>query len=330
MKKFTFYTEDDNVPRYWFLIECIWWVAVQRIPFPESYRARSIDHFGNDENPPRGPILSETTILALEPEYTELLNISPCPMKVADDNSDLPVLREALKELQNLNQEYPSWNLSSFHQERIQALEDQIADQVRWLKEHRAALDEPVTKLLDALKAGRIKAYGRKIVGASIEAAERNQRLNSLVLDRIESKLIPASEWNLANADWDNCALQTEHHLYAAIEIHNNSLLTEFPPECEKISDGGHCDGLVITSADHKFEFADETQNSSRSGRPSKNWDAFYLELMRRFIDGNLPSKQSAAVYELRIWFQDELGEEVGLSTIAEKLSPFYNEFVSR
>lgn len=330
MKEFTFYTQDDYVPLHWFLIECLWWIAVQRIPYPKSYSDRTLGHFGNDEQRPRGPALSETKLLALEPEYSELLKIAPSPMRVSDDYCDLPFLRGQLNELQSLDQQYPSWHVSSYHEDKIHTLEDKIANQVRWLNEHRAALDGPVMKLLAALKAGRVKAYGRMIMGGSIKEAELNQRRKSIVIDQIVPTLIPSEAWSLSNAAWDDCALQTEYFLYAAIEIHRDSLLTEFPPICDQIIDGGECDGLVITSADHKFDFADETQASPRSGRPTKNWDAFYIELTRRFIDGDLPSKQSAAAYELRIWFRDELGEDVGLSTIGEKLSSFFREIVNR
>lgn len=329
-RTFTFYSKDDYIPYLWYLVEAVWWISLQRVPDDHYGGQRLFEGFPNDGDQPLGIELSQTRVLALEKQFTDRAKISPNPMIVSDEYHSSETLLQNLEEYKAFLEQPHSQSVKSTYANVIGDIEDQLYERDRWLREHRKNLDVELTKLFVPLYEGRLRATGFKIRGSSVDEAKAHIRQHSLLFSTMKRVPISPDEWSLEGMSWDDCILQTDHHLYAGVAITRDELLSVFPPKCKPLKSGGMCDEYIVTSANHRIEFVEEEDSSSRTGRPTKDWDAFYLELSKRLIENSLPAKQSAAAYEFRIWFKDTLGEKVGLSTISEKLKPFYQEFIRR
>jgi hypothetical protein len=65
--------------------------------------------------------------------------------------------------------------------------------------------------------------------------------------------------------------------------------------------------------------------NGERRGRPSHDWEAFYIEIIRRAnTPDGLPDKQADLEQSMLVWCQSKWGKEPGISTVREKISPIY------
>lgn len=329
-QQFTFYNEDDDIPFQWYLVEAVWWVALQRVPW--GTRAGELIAEGwfeeDDELPPSDPELSQTGLLALEKEYTDNASLSPSPMTVRADYDSTRSLRASIRRIAKLDARLKVTGIPSHYSESIAAIEDQIFERDIWQQDHRKRFSLEAAKLFSALKEGSLTATGFKIFGRNYREVRKTIVSNSLNFKTMKRVTIRPDEWSLEGMLWDDCTLQTELNLYCCIAIHRDKLLTKFPPKLVSASNGGFCDDLFIVSEDKNVEIINDDAKGGKPGRPTKNWDAFYIELTDRLIKGDLPKKQSAAAYEMRMWFKDELGEKVGLSTISEKLKPFYHRFM--
>jgi hypothetical protein len=63
-------------------------------------------------------------------------------------------------------------------------------------------------------------------------------------------------------------------------------------------------------------------------GRPPLKWDDFHVEIAKRVQRGELPSKQEAYISEMQAWCVSRWGQEVGRSTLLQKIKPYYDSFV--
>lgn len=329
-KKFTFYNEDPEIPSQWYLVEAVWWLALQRVPW--GTRAGELVAEGwfeeDDELPPSDPELSQTSLLALEKEYTDKANLSPSPMVVRADYDSTRSLRANIRRIAKLQARIKDKGIPSHYAETIEIIEDQIFEREIWRQDHLRQFSLDAANLFASLKGGSVTASGFKVFGKTFDEARKTIKSRSLNFRTMERISISPEEWSLDGMSWDDCTLQTELHLYCCVAIYRDELLSHFPPKLINSPNGGFCDDLFIVSEDKVFEFVEDDAKNTKPGRPTKNWDAFYLELTDRLMNGRLPKKQSAAAYEMRMWFKDELGEKVGLSTISEKLKPFYDRFM--
>lgn len=319
---FKFYTEDDYVPQRWHLIEAVWWIAVSRIPYhgeresflesPSNYKDREF----------RSPFLTRSNIMALEREYTDEIGVSPSPF-IDNPFDHLDQIDEKILDLRHLISETaPRWNRDL--KTELTALEDFVIECSEWTTQHNMKLDESVIKLFNSLKEGHLIAFGYKIPAENTHAVSGSMKSRSLRFREMQRQKIAPEEWSLKGFGWDNSTLECNHFVYAGIIVIRDHLLSKFSPVCQKIDNGGHCDGLIISSEKENFVFADDARDKAKSGRPAKDWDAFHLEIAKRLDASALPSKQTAAAYEMRDWFKTELDAEVGLSTLAEKLAPYW------
>ena len=326
-RNFDFYITTDFVPKYWYLLEAVWWIAFQCIPYYPNNARHLLESDFYEKSVSNDIALSNSHLMALEKEYTDKAGISPNPMTVSGNPIHKNAIDEQIADYQDFLQSLKGKVEADYYKKVIYDLEEQKANRDLWLKEHKKKLSIHVASLFSLIWEGKIRTTGFKVFGRTTEEAKRRIRDNSLVIGQLPREVISPEEWSLEAMKWDDCILQCEHHLFAGVAIHHNDILNAFPPKCERI-DGGLCDGLVISSERKKIKFIEEPEaNNSKTGRPAKNWDAFYLELAKRIKSESLPEKQSAAAYEFRAWFHDALGESVGLSTISEKLKPFYREF---
>ena len=67
---------------------------------------------------------------------------------------------------------------------------------------------------------------------------------------------------------------------------------------------------------------------STKRGRPSLDWNSFYLELTDRIKSDDLPDKQESFIAEMQDWCIKNWGQQVGRSTLLQKISPFYKKYV--
>jgi hypothetical protein len=74
----------------------------------------------------------------------------------------------------------------------------------------------------------------------------------------------------------------------------------------------------------------EKIKKTGQRGRPSLDWDTFFLELAGRIKNNDLPEKQEAFILEMQEWCIKHWGKEVARSTLLQKISPFYQRYVTK
>jgi hypothetical protein len=132
---------------------------------------------------------------------------------------------------------------------------------------------------------------------------------------------IPSSFWSSCEIDWEKCRAKDETAGYDSIVLKTDDLFCEFPlPTPEDASDVRWIGRYLAAS--------EEYAGPSPRGRPPFPWDDFHLEVARRLVSGELPNKQYLFEDEMREWCQSHWERKVGESTLRQKISPYYDEFV--
>jgi hypothetical protein len=182
-------------------------------------------------------------------------------------------------------------------------------------------LDAYRLQVRNSLHAGRLTARGKKLperVGID-EAPDIDLPVDS----RFES--IPREFWASANVEWKASCAQGRSATYKFIQVLTDDLFKEFPlpdprPAPEVLQMG---DNFVFSG-----ELNTEPVMPSVVGRPPYPWDEFYVEVAKRVKEGKLPEKQEAFISDMQAWCRNRWGQEVGRSTLLQKIKPYYDEFV--
>ena len=85
---------------------------------------------------------------------------------------------------------------------------------------------------------------------------------------------------------------------------------------------------VIVSNVDE-----DEIKNikmPTKRGRPSLDWNSFYLELTDRIKSDDLPDKQESFIAEMQDWCIKNWNQQVGRSTLLQKISPFYKKYVTK
>jgi len=184
-------------------------------------------------------------------------------------------------------------------------------------------------KLLQALHAGRLGATGKRLPLSTIDASfyfmdkETEGWGHPQDMDREQ---IPPDFWSSTEIDWDESL--AEGHTkdrkiaYGLILVDTEQLLKEFPLPDGEVYGGVRKAGdyLILTSDD-------EVRGGAKPGRPPLDWDEFHVEMAKRVRKG-LPEQKKVCISEMQEWCRDKWAKKVAESTLAQKIKPYYDEFV--
>lgn len=328
--RYEFWTRDEHVTSEWFLFEALLWISDQRIPHAGESADWFVSEWQYSHFEPIPPDLSRSSLMHLEQVITDEAGIGPCPMSFHHYSSHVDEIEKRIIELEGFLK-VSKGAVKETYERQIRELEDLLHDRTEWMVDLEAYLDEAKTKLFMLLRKGELTAYGTKLPTRSMDSAKRHVKDHRLDYQTVKAEPIPPKAWNLSNVLWTDCALQTLANTYVCVFLKRDDLITSFRPIFKGLVKGGHVDGYMITNENPEIEETTESfkePSISKTGRPSYNWDAFYIEVTRQIVSETLPVKQMAAVSDFQAWFLKTQNQSVGQSTIAEKLRPYYREFV--
>jgi len=215
---FKFYTEDDWVARRWYILEVIWWIATNRIPYNRPEGAFIEDTYLDINTEYQNIRLTHSELMAIESDYTDDLPMSPSPF-LHDKFIHTDALKSKLGDLKSLTESVPSVELDGFHHSEIREIEDEIFRRKQWVSEQKSKLDTHVLSIFTALKEGRLKALGFKLPATSVDLGNAYVKRKSLRFAYMNLVEILPEEWTLQGMLWDDCILQTENHIFAGIQL---------------------------------------------------------------------------------------------------------------
>jgi hypothetical protein len=186
-------------------------------------------------------------------------------------------------------------------------------------------------ELLQALHTERLGATGKKLPLPTIDGSfkfmddltESGKWAPPKYVDR---EPIPADFWSSAEIAWDEGfaegSLKDRKIAYGLILVEVAQLFNLFPLPNGEAYGGVRKAGdyLVLTSDD-------DIRGRAELGRPPYNWDEFHLEMAKRVGKG-LPEQKKVCISEMQEWFMDKSNKRVAESTLAQKIKPYYDEFV--
>jgi hypothetical protein len=188
-------------------------------------------------------------------------------------------------------------------------------------EKYQVFFDDYRLKVLNFLHDGRLSARGKKL--AQTVGTDDARDIDLPVDSSIES--IPREFWASAKVDWiANCA-QGRGATYKFIQVLTDDLFKVFPlPEVRPASD-------VLQMGDN-FVFSGELSTEpvmpTLKGRPPYPWDEFHVEVAKRVKQGTLWEKQDAFINDMQEWCRNRWGREVGISTLKQKIKPYYDALV--
>lgn len=191
-----------------------------------------------------------------------------------------------------------------------------------WDERINAIREVAEAKLFLALKEGRIKAFGRKLL--AIDYDENNAILEEkkIGLCDLAHEEILADFWRAKNIDWNDSCAESETDRYIHIYVETSNLFAAFPPPPE-----AETKAVKVVAGNYVLdtEYSGAGPLKGRVGRPAHSWDQFLLEVHKRFLDESVPEKQEAFIAQMQEWCKKHWGKEVGRSTILEKVKPYYD-----
>lgn len=316
----------DEVCEYCTLIEAIEWIAFKSYPvarwddnWERFFEPSSIESFLSDED-----IESE-----LDKEFTLLYSKS----------KDGGVINETkLKELLNKRDQ-----------------EDSLKEE-----KYQRDIEDAKHELFIALRKGEITAYGiffdkvkegyassqwndKKAwdsVGddeddeddSSDDAVDNSGKIHGLYsedmfLNEKKVQKIPASYWRFEGVSWQFGKMRCPEGRYVYIHFDFNNIIEVFKeaePEYVTVEKrNGH---LFYITEDDK---SDQRIIKKKLGRKTVvNWDLVHPYITSQIVEsGGILSKQDSFAQDVQDWIVKELNKKVGISTIKEKLKPYYKTF---
>lgn len=331
---YTFFEKTDWVPRYWYLHECLLWMSLYKIPYGRLSSEQYVEKSDFDRDVNVGPELSKSSLMHLDRKYTDEAKISPSPMYGAFENTHVDELIDTIAELMRWKNDQTIYDPSvkkageSYHDQRIEEIETFLYEREQWIDELDRFLDVSKTKLFLALHEGKIDAYGIKLPAPDLASAKRYIQKHSARFSLERKVKINSDEWTLSNVNWNDCTLAIEGNFYCCVGLYFNDVMQLYPPKFNRAVNGGYLHDLIISGTDENPPNTESSPDDKQKGRPAKSWDEFHIEVTRQIMRKTLPKKQGAAALEFQIWFKNHLDEDVGISTIAAKLKPYYDEFI--
>lgn len=200
--------------------------------------------------------------------------------------------------------------------------------QTEWDQKYEAYIEVIESKFFVALREGKIRAYGRKLPHHHLDKAyDLLDRKGSWSWFDMEHEEIPADFWRLEGVDWYKSSAQNGENHYFHIYVKTEELMDVFPAPCGEVA---RSVSLIAGQYVLDDSQAEKIKKTRKRGRPSLDWDSFFLELAGRIKNDDLPEKQEAFIAEMQGWCLEHWGQEVGRSTLLEKISPFYQRYVTK
>ena len=331
VSKYTFYTQTSP-PDSWLLIDVLYWIALQILPQQQSSYSESDDR--DSEEHAREYIFelgSSVEPFCLDPETTSRVGLPNDPRWEdyygdGDHYSD-PEFYEKMSK--HVFDDDPI--ATEEHRIELLRLRDlaiphhqQRANWASLLEDH---LDQYVSQLLLDLRRGKLIAEGI-FIEAKIDSKD-----NDLAYAAYESKVqnltdyhnalepIPEKFWVRKKVNFAGSYLESNSGTYVAIRIFSNDALQMYPPEdLGRKTLASFGDGLFVPNDDAT------AKTLRKRGRPRKKWEPLSIKIAEKISElGALPAKQDAFAQELVDWYQETFRQKIGLSTVKEKLKPYYN-----
>jgi hypothetical protein len=132
---------------------------------------------------------------------------------------------------------------------------------------------------------------------------------------------IPSPFWSSCEIDWEKCRAKGETAGYESILVKTDDLLRVFPLPALEDAPGVRRIGNYLVASE---EYADPRPR----GRPPFPWDEFHLEVARRLMNGTLGKSQKTFEGQMQDWCESRWGRTPKVSTLRQKISPYYIEFI--
>lgn len=331
VSKYTFFTQTTP-PDSWLLIDVLYWTALQILPQAqysidecddrdsEKYAQENIFQLGASVEP-----------YAFDPDTTSRAGL-PVDPRWEDYHGDGDYYSDP--------DHYERLSRLIFDDDPIGTEENRVEqlrlrdlaikhhqDQANWdslLEDH---LDQYISQLLLDLRKGHLVASGIFIDAkidpqnddSAYEAFESKVKTLSDYFNAVEP--IPAKFWIRKKTNFAGDYLEGNAGTFVAIRIFVDDVLEKYPPEnVARRTFTNYGEGL--------FKVTDEAtvKAPKKRGRPQKNWEALSMKIAERIsVVGSLPVKQDAFAQELVDWYFETFQQKIGLSTVKEKLKPYYN-----
>ncbi len=146
----------------------------------------------------------------------------------------------------------------------------------------------------------------------------------SRFLNEEEVQKIPASYWRFEGITWNKGAMRCPEGRYFFIHFNFNDLISVFEedkPEYVTVEKRGN---LLF----YNDELGEITTPKKLGRKTIINWDLVHPYITSQIITsrGKL-SKQDSFAQDIQDWIASKFQKQVGLSTIKEKLKPYYQHF---
>jgi hypothetical protein len=203
------------------------------------------------------------------------------------------------------------------HEERIKWKAVQEWRRTEWNHGFQELLKRHHNEFLIALVEGRLRCQGQRSGLLTKEDIAAGASWQDIPWEEI-----PSTFWSSCEIDWEKNRAKGGTAAYDSIIVETEDLFREFPfPRPEETGVVGRIgDCFILTD-----EIAAPTRNL---GRPPFAWDELHLELARRVVKGMLRDKQDAFEEDMKNWCESRWGRTPGTSTLRQKISPYYDEFV--
>ncbi|MHA1539812.1 MAG: hypothetical protein ACTSXQ_05005 [Alphaproteobacteria bacterium] len=188
-----------------------------------------------------------------------------------------------------------------------------------------------------ALKKGVLPAYG--VLNGKVTIEERLKKPVTryrTVQDDVEefisehSELISPDSWRFEKIDWLDCILRTDTVHYYNIWVNRDDLFKCFPPSEPQYIKVKTRAGFIVLDEENFTPQASKNTKEKRGRPPKVDWSAFHIEMARRIKDELLPKKQESCIADMQEWCKKHYGSEPARTTVLQKVSPYYQEFVRK
>jgi hypothetical protein len=245
----------------------------------------------------------------LTPEECRVAGLQPDPKweeieKGEDDERLLAVIS------------WPAGSDERRHEERIKWKAVQEWRRNEWNHGFQELLKPHYSELLTTLREGRLRSHGQRSWPVNKEGITDDASWPGIDWEPVSSTF-----WSSCEIDWEKNRAKGGTAAYESIVVETEDLFREFPfPRAEETGVGRIGDCFILTD-----EIAAPTGNL---GRPPFPWDEFHLELAKHAVNDAFDKKQEAFIEKMKAWCENRWGRSVGRSTLLQKITPYYNEFM--
>jgi hypothetical protein len=280
-----------EMPETCFLFQALLYRAVNRLPLEASE--------------------DEAVNLVLTPEECRVGGLEPDPEWEEIENEDGESLLNALVAAPAGSDER-----KRLHEQRIKWKAVQEWRRNEWNHGFQELLKPHYSELLTTLREGRLRSQGQRSWPVNKEGIT-----DDASWPEIDWESVSSTFWSSCEIDWEKNRAKGGTAAYESIIVETEDLFREFPfPRAEETGVGRIGDCFILTD-----EIAAPTGNL---GRPPFPWDEFHLELAKHAVNGDFDEKQEAFIEEMKAWCKNRWGRSVGRSTLLQKITPYYDEFM--